>query len=103
MESVSERGLDQNIPTVVAWLHIPDSKKRQLRRQYPVFAQRRRVYSSSYLAHVPGPSWKTVATALWRTKELGALEVVQKLYLKGEPCTDNCRIVRRMCDVLSAD
>ena len=86
IESVNDEVLDQNIPTVVAWLHIPEAKREELQQQYPVDAQRKRAYSMYYFAHHPGPSWRIIATALWETKELGALEVVQKL--KGEPCGD---------------
>ena len=92
MQSVSEKGLDdQSIPNVVRWFHVPRSKQRELRQQYPVVSQRKRAYSAYCLAHHPGPSWRIIATALWQTEELGALEVVQKLYLKGEPCVDSCR------------
>ena len=87
MESVSEDGLDN----VVRWLHIPDSKIREFMQLYPVVAQRKQAYSAYYLAHHPGPSWRIIANALWQSEELGALEVVQKLYLKGEPCADSCR------------
>ena len=91
MESVSERGLDQNFPTVAALLHIPDLKQEQIEVEYPVVTQRKRAYSAYYLTHLPGPSWRIIATALYNAKEFGALEVVQKLYLKGEPCADSCR------------
>ena len=91
MESVSEEGLDdQSIPNVVEWLHIPESKQKELRQQYPVVAQRKWAYSAYFLAHHPGPSWRIIANALWENLEHGALEVVQKLYLKGEPCADSC-------------
>ena len=102
LESVSERGLDQ---TVVYWLHIPYSKQEELQQQYPVVAQRKRAYSAYYLAHHPGPSWRIIATALYSAKEFGALEVVQKLYLKGEPCADSCRSEGRtgsLCILLCA-
>ena len=85
MENVSEKGLDESITNVVEWLHIPSSKRRELQQQYPVVSQRKRAYSAYYLAHHPGPSWRIIANALWQSKEHGALEVVQKLYLKGEP------------------
>ena len=93
MKSVSEEGLgDEDEMGVVDWLHIPVSKQKELEQQYPVVSQqRKRAYSAYYLAHHPGPSWRIIANALWRSKEHGALEVVQKLYLKGEPCADSCR------------
>ena len=104
MESVSEKGLDdESTLNVVDWLHIPISKQRELRQQYPVVAQRKRAYSAYYLAHHPGPSWRIIANALWQSKEHGALEVVQKLYLKGEPCADSCRSEGRigsLCTVI---
>ena len=79
----------QNLDGIVEWLQIPDSKielKRQFdRRQLP------RVYSTVFLTDNPSPSWSTVAFALWEKGEHGALEVVQKLYLKGEPCAHSCR------------
>ena len=96
MESVSEEGPNESIFNVVEWLHIPISKQRELQQQYPVVAQRKRAYSAYYLAHHPGPSWRIIANTLWQTEELGALEVVQKLYLKGEPCADSCRSEERI-------
>ena len=39
-----------------------------------------------FLTDNPSPSWSTVAYALWEAEEHGALKVVQKLYLKGQPC-----------------
>ena len=78
---------------VVAWLHIPYAKQQELKEQYPinVFAQRRRAYLAYFLTHHPAPSWRIIATALYIGEELGALEVVQKLYLRGELCADSCR------------
>ena len=87
MESVNDGQLND----IGFRLHIPFSKREQLVQQYPVVAQRKLAYSVYYLSHHPGPSWRIIATALWEAKELGALEVVQKLYLKGEPCADSCR------------
>ena len=87
MESVSEGGLRG----VGTWLQIPDSKKAELQEQYPVVAQLKRAYSAYFLTHHPAPCWWIIATALYRKGELGALEVVQKLYLRGEPCADSCR------------
>ena len=75
---------------VGAWLEIPNSKRDQLERQY----DRRllpRAYSTVFLTDNPSPSWSAVAYALWKAGEHGALEVVQKLYLKGEPCAHSCR------------
>ena len=75
---------------VADWLHIPDSKQRELKQQYDG-RQRKRVYITYYITQHPAPSWRIVALALWQAGELGALEVVHKLYLKGEPCADSCR------------
>ena len=87
MESVSEEGLDG----VGKWLYIPRSKQQKLRQQYPVVAQLKRAYSTYFLTHHPAPCWRIIAIALYKNEELGALEVVQKLYLRGEPCADSCR------------
>ena len=76
---------------ILDWLHIPRSKQQELKQQYPVVAQRKRAYSAYFLTHHPAPCWWIIATALYAWKELGALEVVQKLYLRGEPCADSCR------------
>ena len=85
MESV------KGVVRVSEWLHIPQSKRRELWQQYPAVGQRKRAYSAYFLTHHPAPSWWIIATALYRNQELGALEVVQKLYLRGEPCADSCR------------
>ena len=95
MESVSKEGL----VGVCSWLHIPRSKQIELRQQYPLIVQRRRAFSAYFLTHHPTPCWRIIATALYWQEELGALEVVQKLYLRGEPCADSCRGERRI-DIL---
>ena len=87
MESVSEGGLEN----VGMWLHITQSERQELQQRYPVVAQLKRAYSAYILTHHHAPCWRIIATALYRTKELGALEVVQKLYLRGKPCADSCR------------
>ena len=83
MESVSDRGLQEY---VVAWLHIPLSKQQEFQMRYPVVAQLKQAYLAYFLTHHPAPCWWIIATALYIAGELGALEVVQKLYLRGEPC-----------------
>ena len=75
---------------VGTWLQIPGSKRDELKYQYDR-RQLPRAYSTVFLTDNPSPSWSTVAYALWVVGELGALEVVQKLYLKGEPCAHSCR------------
>ena len=87
MESVSAGRLDD----VGYWLHIPDSKQEEIEQQYPDVAQSRRAYCVYYLTNHPAASWVIVANALWKAGELESLEMVQKLYLKGEPCADSCR------------
>ena len=75
---------------VGACLQIPDSQQEKLARQYDR-RQLPRAFSTVFLTDNPSPSWSTVALALWEVGELGALEVVQKLYLKGELCAHSCR------------
>ena len=75
---------------VALFLCIPSSKQRELQQQYDG-RERKRAYTTYYITQHPAPSWRTVALALWEAGEHGALEVVQKLYLKGEPCADSCR------------
>ena len=72
------------------WLQIPRSKPDELELQYDR-RQLPRAYSTVFLTDNPSPSWSTVALAFWEAGEHGALEVVQKLYLKGEPCAHSCR------------
>ena len=84
---------------VSPWLQIPDSKREELKRQYDR-RQLPRAYSTIFLADHLSPSWSTVALALWVTGEHGALEVVQKLYLKGEPCAHSCRSEGRIGSLL---
>ena len=67
------------------YLQIPNFKLEEFKRQYDR-RQLPRVYSTVFLTDNPSPSWSTIALALWEVGEHGALEVVQKLYLKGEPC-----------------
>ena len=75
---------------VGAWLQTPYSKRSELKRQHHR-RQLPRAYSTVFLTDNPSPSWSTVANALWVAGEHEALEVVQKLYLKGEPCANSCR------------
>ena len=44
MESVSEGGLDD----VGDWLHIPRSKRQELKQRYPVVAQLKQAYSAYF-------------------------------------------------------
>ena len=76
-----------DLDDVSTWLQIPGSQRDELERQYD-WRQLPRAYSTVFLTDNPSPSWSTVAYALWEAGEHGALEVVQKLYLKGEPCID---------------
>ena len=85
---------------VGTYLQIPYSKQDELRQQYDR-RQLPRAYSTVFLTEVPFPSWSTVALALWQMGEFGALEVVQKLYLKGEPCTHSCRSEGRIGSLLA--
>ena len=87
MESINDGKLED----IVFRFHIPWPKRKELQQQYPVVAQRKRAYSAYYLTHHPAPCWRIIATALYEREELGALEMVQKLYPRGEPCADSCR------------
>ena len=82
------------------YLQIPGSKQDELKNQYDR-RQLPRVYSTIFLTDNPSPSWSTVALALWQIGELRALEVVQKLYLKGEPCAHSCRSEGRIGSLLA--
>ena len=81
-------------------LQIPDSKQDELEHQYDR-RQLPRAYSTVFLTKHPSPSWSTVALALWQMEELGALEVVQKFYLKGETCAHSCRSEGRIGSLLA--
>ena len=75
---------------VAEWLHIPFSERRENLRYTPRYV--RTYYCDYWLTYHPAPSWKLVAIALWMTEEHAALEVLQKIYLKGKPCVQyNCR------------
>ena len=79
------------------WLQIPRSKRGELQRQYDR-KQLPRAFSTIFLTDNPSPSWSTVAFALWKRGEHGALEVVQKLYLKGEPlCAERGNSCTHVC------
>ena len=75
---------------VLSYLHIPDSKQHQLRQQYDS-GQVNTARADYIIDHHPSPSWTIVADVLWYCGAAGALEMVQKLYLKGEPCAHSCR------------
>ena len=80
----------QRLDDVGDWLQIPRSKRDELEHQYDR-RQLPRAFSNVFLTDNLSPSWSTVAFALWSGGEHGALEVVQRLYLKGEPCAHSCR------------
>ena len=75
---------------VLLYLNIPDSKQRQLEQQYGR-GQVNTARADYIINHHPSPSWMIVANALCIWYAAGALEMVQKLYLKGEPCAHSCR------------
>ena len=87
-----------NMDWVTNLLQIPPSKQSELQRQYDS-RQVNRAYAEYFISHNPSPSWRTVANALWEEKQPGALEMVQKLYLKGEPCAHSYRREGRMLSV----
>ena len=74
----------KSLDHVATNLHIPGSKKNEIQRQYSSISQRRQQYCRYWLSDHPAPSWLVVADTLYRTGEYGALEVLQKFYLKGE-------------------
>ena len=90
----------QRLNDVGHLVQIPHSKRNELQRQY-VRRQLPRAFSTIFLTDNPSPSWSTVAHALWDAREHGALEVVQKLYLKGEPCAHSCRSEGRIGSLLA--
>ena len=76
---------DVNFKLVACELQIPNSKQNEINQLYNSVPDRKRAHMHYFLAHHPAPSWKHIAVSMWRAKELGALEVVQKLYFKGKP------------------
>ena len=75
---------------VLSNLHIPSSKRDQLEQQYDS-GQVNTAYADYIINHHPSPSWTIIADAFWSWYAAGALEMVQKLYLKGEPCAHSCK------------
>ena len=73
----------KDIESVTAWLDIPNSKKREVKIHYG--RDRNRAYLNIFLQEHPSPSWTVVGYALWKTRELGPLQLLQSLYLKGKP------------------
>ena len=90
----------QQLDIIGQWLQIPHSKRVELKHQYDR-RQLPRAFSTVFLTEHPSPSWSTVAFALWQMRQYGALEVVQKLYLKGEPCAHSCRSEGRIGSLLA--
>ena len=74
----------EDLDGVAADLHIPRSKRDEIKRQYSSISQRRQQYCCYWLSDHPAPSWLAVADTLYRKRDHGALEVLQKFYLKGE-------------------
>ena len=78
---------------VLSYLHIPSSKQEQLQQQYSR-GQVNTARADYIIDRHPAPSWTLVANALWYWTAAGALEIVQKLYLKGETCVHSSTCVR---------
>jgi hypothetical protein len=79
-----------HIDYITGYLRIPSLKRDQLKQQYNR-GQVNTAYADYIIGHHPSPSWTIVADALWFGLATGALEMVQKLYLKGEPCAHSRR------------
>ena len=84
-----------NMDAVLSYLHIPYLKRRHLEQQHSS-GQVNTARADYSIDHHPSPSWTMVADALWYWNESGALKMIQKLYLKGEPCARSCRSERRI-------
>ena len=82
--------VQRKMNAILIYLHIPYSKQRQLEQQYDR-GQVNTACADYIISCHPSPSWTVVANALWIRKAAGALEMVQKLYLKGEPCAHSGR------------
>ena len=63
---------------------ISVSKRVELESQNPTTDQCKQAYWDCWLHHHPAPSWRILASGLHFWQELGALEVLQMNYLKGE-------------------
>ena len=79
-----------NMDGIISWLQIPYSKQSELQQQYDR-GQVNRGYAEYFINNNLVPLWTMVANALWEGRETGALEMVQKLYLKGEPYVLWCK------------
>ena len=77
--------MDRGSECVTSWLQIPRSKQTEIKQRYDSAPHRKREYIDYWLSHNLAPTWKVIAVSLWEAGELGALEVVQKLYFKGKP------------------
>ena len=82
--------VQEDIDYVIDDLHIPLSEQDKFEQQYDS-GQVNTARADYIIDHHPSPSWTLVADALWFCRAAGALEMVQKLYLKGEPCAHSCR------------
>ena len=74
--------VQESMDFITQRLHIPYSKQRQLQQQYDS-GQVNTARADYIIDHHPSPTWTVVANAVWYYREAGALEMVQKLYLKG--------------------
>ena len=92
--------VQKDMDSVLLYLHIPSSKRRQLQQLYDR-GQVNTARADYIIDHHPTPSWTIVANALWYWRAAGALEMVQKLYLKGEPCAHSCRSEGRIIIIVS--
>ena len=68
------------------WLDVPVSKRIDIGRRYQTDSEWVEAVVKEWRAHHPAPSWKGLATALYKTDELRALRRLYGKYLTGMSC-----------------
>ena len=65
------------------YLHIPDSKRKEIERSYGDLSQRQSALIHFWLDTHPAPSWELVCYALYLLEKYEVLENIQNKYFKG--------------------
>ena len=76
---------------ITPWLGIPRSKLEEIQLRHGRGHSRSKAYFEYFLQEHPAPSWMVVGNAMWQVGEnIGAIQLLQMLYLKGKACVHDC-------------
>ena len=79
-----EKVINLKVRCLSDYLHIPQSKQKEIKNQYSDEAQLKHAIIEEFINNHPAPSWRLVAEGLYKNKDNRALQIVKQKYLKGK-------------------